>query len=332
MQAFDKINWTFMLKTIDKFGFGENFKEWVKILYTDIASCVINNGVTSKYFHPKCGIRQGCPLSALLFILCVETLTIAIKHNSNIKGVKVHKLEYKCTQLADDTTLFLNDVNSLRLALNMMYMFQKTSGLKLNVSKTEILQIGIPIIHERMPFNLIWDKSEIYALGTWFYKDINQAMFKNLNEKLANFENLLTQWSKRHLTWLGKITVLKSLGLSKLNYVISNLETPKWFADRVKDLAHDFLWDGKPPRIKKSVIVNKIEDGGLRMPHIDNYIMSQKVSWVKRLLANQDTAPCQYLMQMLPDMKFSDFLKCSFNPHDIPDYIPEFYKHFCTYG
>ena len=325
-KAFDKINWTFMFKTIDKFGFGVNFQKWVKILYTDIESCVINNGVTSKYFHPKCGIRQGCPLSALLFILCVETLTIAIKHNSNIKGVKVHKFEYKCTQLADDTTLFLKDVNSLRIALNMMYMFQKTSGLKLNVSKTEILQVGIPLIHERTPFNLIWDKSEIYALGTWFYKDNNHAVYKNLSEKLTNFENLLTQWTKRHLTWLGKITVLKSLGLSKLNYMISNLETPKWFTDRVKDLAYDFLWDGKPPRIKNSVIVNEIEYGGLRMPQIDNYIMSQKVSWIKRLLANQETAPCQYLMQMLPDMKFSDFLKSSFDPRHIPDYIPEFYR------
>ena len=88
-KAFDKINWTFLQNTLKQFGFGNILIEWVKILSTDIESCVINNGTTSKYFKIKSGVRQGCPLSALLFLVAVETVAIAIRKNENINGVKV---------------------------------------------------------------------------------------------------------------------------------------------------------------------------------------------------------------------------------------------------
>ena len=60
-KAFDKLNWKFLQKTLKSFGFGDSFNKWVKILYTDIESCIINNGITSKYFKLESGIRQGCP-------------------------------------------------------------------------------------------------------------------------------------------------------------------------------------------------------------------------------------------------------------------------------
>ena len=111
-------------------------------MYTDISSCVINNGFTTSYFKLKCGVRQGCPLSALLFIMAAETLAISIRKNKNIKGINFNENEVKLTQLADDTTLFLKDIQSLQIALNLLYMFYKGSGLKLNYSKTEILSLG----------------------------------------------------------------------------------------------------------------------------------------------------------------------------------------------
>ena len=116
--------------------------KWVTIMYTNISSCVINNGHTTQYFTLACGIRQGCPLSALLFIIAAETLAISIRKNDNIKGVTFSQHEVKLCQLADDTTLFLADIQSLQIALNILFMFYKSSGLKLNYSKTEILNLG----------------------------------------------------------------------------------------------------------------------------------------------------------------------------------------------
>ena len=115
---FDKLNWKFLQKALDKFGFGPIFKKWVNILYTDTESTILNNGFTSKYFKIKSGVRQGCPLSALLFLIAAETLTIALKNNQNIEGIKIGQNTFKVTQLADDTTLFLKNLNSLKMALD----------------------------------------------------------------------------------------------------------------------------------------------------------------------------------------------------------------------
>ena len=100
-----------MLETLKKFGFNKSFQKWVKTLYCDIKGCILNNGWISETFGIQRGIRQGCPLSALLFVLSVEILACRIRDNNDLKGIQIkidkntHSL--KISQLADDTTLFL---------------------------------------------------------------------------------------------------------------------------------------------------------------------------------------------------------------------------------
>ena len=74
---------------IDIFQFGSDFKTWVKILNTNISSCIINNGFASEPFTLKRGVRQGCPLSGLLFILAAELLSCSVRANDHIKGIRV---------------------------------------------------------------------------------------------------------------------------------------------------------------------------------------------------------------------------------------------------
>ena len=111
-KAFDKLDHKFLINALHNFDFEKNYIQWIKILYTDIQSCILNNGYTSPYFQITAGIRQGCPISALLFIIAVECLSIYIKNNNSIKGIIMGHVERKNTQLADDTTLFLRDIGS----------------------------------------------------------------------------------------------------------------------------------------------------------------------------------------------------------------------------
>ena len=114
-KAFDSIEWEYLHKVLDVFNFKQNFKRyiWVKVFYTDISSCVTNNGFASLFFNLKRGVRQGCPLSGLLFVLGIELLNLAIQMNSNIKGIKVGEEEIKNTLYANDTTLLLRDLDSV---------------------------------------------------------------------------------------------------------------------------------------------------------------------------------------------------------------------------
>ena len=114
-KAFDSIERNFLHKCLDVFNFGSDFKKWVSLLYTDISSCVSNNGVHSDFFALERGVRQGDPLLPCLFIAAVEILAIAIRTNNSIRGISIGDQEYKLVQYADDTTGILKDEESLQM-------------------------------------------------------------------------------------------------------------------------------------------------------------------------------------------------------------------------
>ena len=99
-KAFDSIEWPFLFKCLEQFNFGPVFTSWVRILYTNIKSCVGNIGYYSEMFEISRSIRQGCPLSSLLFILVAEILAVSIQKTKKIKGVTFHNYEFKIAQLA----------------------------------------------------------------------------------------------------------------------------------------------------------------------------------------------------------------------------------------
>ena len=104
-KAFDTVKWKFIKQTLTLFNFGSTFKSWVDVLYKNAQAAVMNNGHLTALYPLERGVRQCCPLSAYLFILCVELLAIKIRSSENIKGIQISNHEIKISQLADDTSL-----------------------------------------------------------------------------------------------------------------------------------------------------------------------------------------------------------------------------------
>ena len=127
--------------------------------------------MVSKIFQNYFWCQTRMSSLSLTFSSCCRNSCYNTSYDINIKGVKIGNSAFKITQVADDTTLFLNDIESLKLALEMLTRFENISGLKLNCSKSEILQFGEPLITKYTLLNLKLEKEKIYALGTWFYKD-----------------------------------------------------------------------------------------------------------------------------------------------------------------
>ena len=110
---FDSVEWGFLFKCLEAFNFGSDFLNWIKTFYTNVQSCIMNNGTTSNYFQLEGGVLQGDPLSPYLFIVVVETLAIAIRQNQEIRGISIENEETKILQYADDTIAVLSDITSV---------------------------------------------------------------------------------------------------------------------------------------------------------------------------------------------------------------------------
>jgi exonuclease III len=131
-KAFDTIRWEVIYEALKLFDFGPKFIEWVRTIYNGSEACVTNNGFSSPFFNLERGVRQGCPLSAYLFITVVELLAHKIRIDNNIKGIKIGTTEIKLVQMADDTTTFVEDTNSLENMFKTLKKFEDYAGLKLN--------------------------------------------------------------------------------------------------------------------------------------------------------------------------------------------------------
>ena len=85
----------------------------------------------------------------------------------------------------------------------------------------------------------------------------------------------LNHWCNFKPTLLGKVTVLKSIALANLNYLISSVYTPQWFIHDVQHYVIKFLWDNKPCKIKTTTLYNSFENDGMKLPHFESYVMAQ---------------------------------------------------------
>ena len=273
-KAFDSIEWSFIEKTLKYFNFGTSLVTWIKLFYTDISSCVQNNGWSSDFFTLSRGVRQGCPLSPYLFILCAEVLGNAIRRDEEIRGIKISGSECKLSQYADDTTMILDgSEHSFSRTLYLLDIFADISGLKVNYEKTEALWIGSlknsnTIIPSNKP--ITWAERKVYALGVWFSTSDLKDIEANFFEKIEKVKKMLSNWSARRLTLLGRIAILKSLAVSQIVYVLSSLPTPQGVIKEINSLLYDFLWDGKSDKIKRTEMINSYSKGGLKMIDIQS--------------------------------------------------------------
>ena len=138
-KAFDCLNWQFLGKVMQKMNFGQGFPKWVRLLYTDVNCIVANNSYTSKPIKLTRGVREGCPLSPLLYIPVAETLPNLICQNPSIHSLFLpgSDNQVKISQYADDATLSLLREYSICKAFEMIEIYEKGSGLKLNMNKSK---------------------------------------------------------------------------------------------------------------------------------------------------------------------------------------------------
>lgn len=284
-KAFDSLSWSFLWKILEVFRFPEKFINMIKVLYCNIESCVMNNGVSTGYFPVRRGVKQGDPLSAYLFILAIEILAIHIRSNHDIKGVNFFGEEIKLSIYADDMTAFLTDTISAENLLMLLQKFAQVSGLKINLDKTEAMWLGSCKGRRYKPLGVKW-KTCIKITGVYFTCDKLLKETMNYDIVIKKLETMCNIWRQRNLSYIGKIQVIKTYGVSLLNFVTNICPVPGWVYKSVNKILYSFLWNGKPDKIKRKSIVAPIENGGLKMPCIELIVKTQRVMWMKRFVCS----------------------------------------------
>jgi len=281
-KAFDSMEWEFVYKAMLHFGFPTKFIGWIKIMYIDINSCVVNNGNISELFNPSRGVRQGCPLSPYLFVLGAEILSNYIRMFSKIPPL-INK--GSCiSQYADDTTIItLRSNKVIKCVFNILEEFSMVSGLKVNINKTQVMPIGKDVsnISEIKEFSIC---DSMTVLGITVCCNLKRMIKLNYEPVIQVIKNCLRIWNQRQLSLFGRIEIVKTLGISRLVYLLSLLPSPgKDYLNIIEKELIQFIWNYKPAKIRSTILKNRKDLAGAGMIDLEVKENCMKLCWLKRL-------------------------------------------------
>ena len=291
-KAFDTLSTDAIIKALHLYGFGDYFIRWITILLKDRQCSVRNGGYMSSSFVMERGVRQGCPISPILFILTSELFAASIRCDPNIKGIKTpfsHR-PIKIRQYADDTTLFLKDFFDFREILSKIKLFAEFSGLELNKKKTYAIRFGGEDIDGTF-INGIKFVTKVKILGIYFSsKEDARFIDENYSGKIKILEKVCQTWSRRHLSFIGKITILKAFGISQFVHIIQSIGINTEQINIINKILFKFIWKRNHTntrvveRVKRNTMCNSYQEGGLCMINLECFQNSFFLSWAERLL------------------------------------------------
>ena len=289
-KAFDSINHSFIDTCLKTLNFGESFRKWVQLFFTNRETYLMMNGFMEEKIFLQQGVPQGDILSPLIFILVVEFLLLKIGYTKTIKGVFFPHGEARAEAYADDTTIGISrSPENLRNLVNIINNFTLISGLHANLDKTHVIPIGMITNTEEIlcpDLALNWTSS-FKLLGL----DIDSKLEKlhaNIEKKVIKVKSLITIWEKRNLTTPGRVAIAKSLLLSQLVYFMQVLDFTQENLDELESLLYDYI-KGKTKRnwLSKEQIRTPKNKGGIGFFDITKFYYAQKCTLIRRYAKDQ---------------------------------------------
>ena len=185
-KAFDSVCWKFLLNIMEQMGFSDKWRKWITGCLHSATISLLVNGSPTKEFKMERGLRQGDPLSPLLFIIVVEALQVSIFEACNkgvFSGISIDGgPNISLLQYADDA-LFLGELSSsnLKSLIQVLKCFSDASGLHVNIPKSCVYGVGVDPIevgNVAALCNCKWDSlpythlglpidKRMYKLGAW---------------------------------------------------------------------------------------------------------------------------------------------------------------------
>ncbi|KAF5462949.1 hypothetical protein F2P56_018911 [Juglans regia] len=150
-KEYDHVNWDFLLDLLRRCGFGERLRSWIRWCISTTKFIVQINGSPTGFFNNTQGLRQGDPLSPLLFVIVMEALskmTSALVANGRVTGYSIRSPSGRLINISyllflDDTLIFCEvDNNQIQVLKALILCFEAVSGLRVNLDKSDILPIG----------------------------------------------------------------------------------------------------------------------------------------------------------------------------------------------
>ena len=323
-KAFDSVRWDYLKMVLWRFGFLEQFIDWISLTHKNAHVCILNKGFLSDPILIKQGLAQGCGLSPFLFILAIEGLANTLRNDPRIPGFEVGGMTKKVSLVADNSLLsFIGSTEVITRVKMVLDSFSNISGLHLNYDKSILIGLG-PSLPDWFQDPIIANIRKIHISEGFKYLGLvtstNLALTQsNYEINPSMVETILESIPVRNTTISGRILQAKQLVISKFVYKFQHLPSPEGKALRLFDtVLYNHIWDHRRHRLSKDVMNMSSKEGGFGMVNVFVTNTALKFAWFNRLLS--DTAQLQFWAIYLSHcfvLSIPDVLNCNINSSNL---------------
>ena len=251
-KAYDSLDWRFIWRVSQRRGFPETWVRWMKqCVCTNTFAVLVNDRPQGGWIHPQRGIRQGCPLAPLLFILAADTLAVCTERlcmRGLLTGFQTAGWRggVPLLQYADATIFFMEgSVEAVEKVSALLDMFSDFSGLSLNRAKSTFIGFGMPAEERDRCARILATPAgslPIRYLGLPLVE--GRMTIREWQPVLEAMERCLGGWRARLLSRGGRLILLKAVLSTIPTYFMSVFTLPIGICNRMEAIMRRFFWRG----------------------------------------------------------------------------------------
>ena len=268
-KAFDRINRAFMFYCLKRYGVAIKLVNAIENLYRDNFCQILINGFLTEPFPVNNGVRQGCPLSAMLYVATVEPLSIAVEKEKSIQAFSLPRgCEVKMVQHMDDTTFILQNTDAIERILEVIKAFNLSAGSQLNLGKCKIIEVNSTHVDKKLHDIKFLNPHEFHdMLGVKIGPNIDLYVPANWDKVVGDASTFTERWHMEDISILGRANLVLSKIFSKVEFKLSILQCPQKYVKLINDIIYSFMNKGKANIPLETLCLPKSQ-GGLGVPHL----------------------------------------------------------------
>ena len=298
-KAFDRVQHGFLFGVLERMGLGPRFTGWIRTLYRQVYSVVRVNGFLSGAVEQAGGVRQGCPLSPLLYVLFMEPFAELVRQDPGIDGILLPGaagVRLRIQQYADDTTLFVSSEASLRRVRQLVDLFAAGTGSKVNMGKSSVLLGGCwkEEVRDFARFNRC--EGGLKILGVKFFPRDSARL--NWEVRLTVVRACLGRWASRRMSLSGRVMAVRVVLLPLLLHLGYVFPAPAAVKLALTRAVFRFLWGGSYEYVSREQMYLPVAKGGRDVPRVPLKLDVLYSSFACRCLLQGVQHKCFYFVRL----------------------------------
>lgn len=278
-QAFDRVSHQYLWAVLEKLGVGDFTTKWINLCYTDICTRLVVNGKLSRPIQIKSSVRQGCPLSPLLFAAYLEPLCRKIISNHLIQGLQIGTETTKILAYADDVTVVCTTKEGVQQTLEDIQAYSTHSGAQLNLNKTSGCWLG-PWKETPPHFmGVQWSTEMKNYLGVSF--ELRKSAEELWQGKVNRLRQALTPWHGRYLSLFNKAYVCNACLYPAILYRAQCSKYNTAMLDQFHRLCATFMWSSQMEKMRRTNLYWSIRKGGMGLVNLDIKLKIQRFMYFR---------------------------------------------------